>query len=113
MTLTRAVVDWGSYHATNCREYDFCGAFQGTVSEEDLERLLLAVDSSMQAGSEPQEPSSAHPEDKMETCEKLVVVESSTKAGSEPQEPSCAQHDDKMETGVKLHPVQNATVSPM
>lgn len=78
MTLTRTVVDWGAYHATNCQEYDFCGAFQGTVSEEDLQRLLLAVDLSMNAGSEPREPSGAQPPDDVETGAMLLSEQNAT-----------------------------------
>ncbi|KAG2337137.1 hypothetical protein BDR05DRAFT_952839 [Suillus weaverae] len=44
------LLDWASYHANTCREYDICGAFQGAVYEENIQHLLDAVDSSMDAG---------------------------------------------------------------
>lgn len=51
-------VDWRSYHANNCREYDLCEAFQGNVYQENIQHLLDAVDSSMDAGRNVQESSS-------------------------------------------------------
>jgi hypothetical protein len=78
LTLTSNAVDWSSYHAKNCLEYDVCGAFQGSVTEEDLERLFLAVDSSLNAGSQPEESSSKPPDHAIETIAQLVSVPDAT-----------------------------------
>ncbi|KAG1829886.1 hypothetical protein DFJ58DRAFT_848588 [Suillus subalutaceus] len=52
-------VDWGSYHANTCQEYDLCGAFQGSVYEENIQHLLDAVDTSMDAGLKGQKSASS------------------------------------------------------
>ncbi|KAG1867656.1 hypothetical protein F4604DRAFT_1927439 [Suillus subluteus] len=53
------LLDWGSYHANTCQEYDLCGAFQGSAYEENIQHLLDAVDSSMDVGLKGQKSASS------------------------------------------------------
>ncbi|KAG1837842.1 hypothetical protein DFJ58DRAFT_846298 [Suillus subalutaceus] len=57
-----------------CCEYDVCGAFQGCVSEEDLQHLLDAVDASMMAGHEDKRPSSPTTSHMIDTATRTMSV---------------------------------------
>ncbi|KAG2740616.1 hypothetical protein P692DRAFT_20880849 [Suillus brevipes Sb2] len=48
-----ASLDWKSYHDANCNEHDCCGALQGCGAGEDSQKLLDAIDSSLNASHAP------------------------------------------------------------
>ncbi|KAG2108282.1 hypothetical protein DEU56DRAFT_920511 [Suillus clintonianus] len=48
-------LDWRAYHNKHCEEHDCCGALQGCGTGEDVQQLLAAVDSSLNASNAPVE----------------------------------------------------------
>ncbi|KAG1720424.1 uncharacterized protein EDB91DRAFT_1088861 [Suillus paluster] len=76
-------VDWNAYHTTNCNEYDLCGVFQGCVSEEDLQRLLHAVDSSMDGSDVPKESQSPTPVHSTDKNNQTISLKDTTPVDSE------------------------------
>lgn len=40
-------MNWIAYHRENCKDYDFCGALQGSGAGEDINRLYDAIDASL------------------------------------------------------------------
>ncbi|KAG0694033.1 hypothetical protein DFH29DRAFT_1006697 [Suillus ampliporus] len=76
-------VDWNAYHTTNCNEYDLCGAFHGCVSEEDLQWLLHAVNSSMDGSDVPKESQSPTPVHSMDKNNQTISLTDTTLVDSE------------------------------
>ncbi|KAG2335964.1 hypothetical protein BDR05DRAFT_1006302 [Suillus weaverae] len=83
MSLICDGVDWGAYHTTNCHEHDLCGAFQGCVSEEDLQKLLHAVGYSMEGSTVPKESRSPTPVHSMDQPHQTISVTDTMQVNSE------------------------------
>ncbi|KAG2136433.1 hypothetical protein DEU56DRAFT_756339 [Suillus clintonianus] len=78
-----ALLDWSAYHMTNCHEHDLCGAFQGCVSEEDLQKLLHAVDCSMDGSTVAKVSRSPTPVHSMDQPHQKILVTDTTQVDSQ------------------------------